>query len=77
MIKAGGGGDNPSDTATFIEDKNGNLIVACQSDKMSTGDIQANSTISQEITEMKSVIENDDDMSDDMNDSEWDNENSD
>ena len=64
LIKAGGGGDNPSDTATFIEDKHGNLIVAFHSDKMSTGDIQANSTISQEITEMKSVIENDDDIPD-------------
>jgi len=60
LIKAGGGGDNPSDTATFIKDKNGNLIVAFHSDKMSTSDIQANSTIFQEIEEMKKVIEDDD-----------------
>ena len=60
LIREGGGGDNPSDTATFIKDKKGNLIVAFHSDKMSTSDIQANSTILQEIEEMKNVIESDD-----------------
>ena len=72
LIKAGGGGDNPSDTATFIEDKNGNLIVAFHSDKMSTSDIQANSTIFQEIEEMKNVVENEESIPQDKKDEIYD-----
>ena len=45
LITTGGGGENPSDTATFIEDEEGNLILNFTSDKMTTGDQQENSTL--------------------------------
>ena len=48
-IESGGGGDNPSDTGTFAEDEDGNLVLMFTSDKMTTGDQQANSTLISEI----------------------------
>ena len=45
LILEGGSGANPSDTATFVEDENGNLILMFTSDKMTTSDQQANSTL--------------------------------
>ena len=57
FVKAGGGGMNPSDTATFIKDKDGNLIMQFHSDKTSTADIQDNSTLAQEGQNYKSSIE--------------------
>jgi len=51
MAMEGGGGENPSDTATFIKDENGNLVIAFASDKMTTNDIQANSSIVNEINQ--------------------------
>ncbi len=49
FVMAGGGGANPSDTATFVTDEKGNLILQFHSDKTSTGDIQDNSTLKKEI----------------------------
>jgi len=49
FVMMGGGGANPSDTATFVTDEKGNLILQFHSDKTSTGDIQDNSTLKKEI----------------------------
>jgi hypothetical protein len=57
FVKAGGGGMNPSDTATFIKDRDGNLIMQFHSDKTSTADIQDNSTLAQEGQNYKSSID--------------------
>ena len=48
LAYAGGGGANPSDTATFARSEDGNLMILFHSDKMSTNDQQANSTLAQE-----------------------------
>jgi len=57
LILKGGKGGNPSDTATFVEDANGNLILNFTSDKMATSDQQANSTLINEINNRKKTIE--------------------
>jgi hypothetical protein len=57
FIKEGGGGMNPSDTATFASDTDGNLMVQFHSDKTSTADIQDNSTLIQEGTNYKETID--------------------
>jgi len=64
FIKAGGGGMNPSDTATFVEDDNGNLLIQFHSDKTTTNDIQDNSTLSQEGENYKKYIDDDSNMTD-------------
>jgi hypothetical protein len=56
-IDAGGGGANPTDTAQFIEDEDGNLIIMFASDKTTTADIQDNSTLAQEIKDRKARID--------------------
>ena len=48
FVKIGGGGANPSDTATFVQDDDGNVMVQFHSDKVSTSDIQDNSTLTKE-----------------------------
>tara|TARA_R110002074_G_scaffold297655_1_gene469157 strand:- start:345 stop:2399 length:2055 start_codon:yes stop_codon:yes gene_type:complete len=53
FIDMGGGGANPSDTATFISDDKGNLLIQFHSDKTSTSDIQGSKTVS---AENKSVL---------------------
>ena len=53
FIKMGGGGANPSDTATFVSDDKGNLMLQFHSDKTSTADIQGSKTVS---AENKSVL---------------------
>jgi hypothetical protein len=58
FIEAGGGGINPSDTATFVEDNDGNLLIQFHSDKTTTNDIQDNSTLSQEGENYKKTIDN-------------------
>mgnify|MGYP001213658156 FL=1 len=58
FIKAGGGGMNPSDTATFVEDNDNNLLIQFHSDKTTTNDIQDNSTLSQEGENYKKSIDN-------------------
>jgi hypothetical protein len=64
FVKAGGGGMNPSDTATFVKDKGGNLLIQFHSDKTSTSDIQDNSTLAQEGENYKSAIDNTNGLSD-------------
>lgn len=63
FIKAGGGGMNPSDTATFVQDDEGNLLIQFHSDKTTTADIQDNSTIIQEGENYKSYIDEDNSLS--------------
>tara|TARA_R110002072_G_scaffold237701_1_gene395082 strand:- start:10044 stop:12563 length:2520 start_codon:yes stop_codon:yes gene_type:complete len=48
LAYAGGGGANPSDTATFARSEDGNLMILFHSDKMETSDQQANSTMGKE-----------------------------
>tara|TARA_R110001592_G_scaffold30460_2_gene109049 strand:- start:1935 stop:4082 length:2148 start_codon:yes stop_codon:yes gene_type:complete len=48
LIEKSGGGDNPSDTSTITVDSNGRAMVTFHSDKISTSDIQANSTPNKE-----------------------------
>jgi hypothetical protein len=57
FIKAGGGGQNPSDTATFVTDEDGNVMLQFHSDKMSTADIQDNSTLAKEGDNYKESID--------------------
>ena len=57
FVKAGGGGVNPSDTATFVTDGEGNLMLQFHSDKMSTADIQDNSTLAKEGDNYKGYVE--------------------
>ena len=66
FVKAGGGGMNPSDTATFVKDKSGNLLIQFHSDKTSTADIQDNSTLAQEGENYKSSIDKLDGLSDEQ-----------
>ena len=63
FIKAGGGGMNPSDTATFAKDENGNLLLQFHSDKTSTNDIQDNSTLAQEGENYKNNVNEIDSLS--------------
>jgi len=56
-IDAGGGGANPTDTAQFVEDEDGNLVIMFASDKTTTADIQDNSTLAQEIKDRKARID--------------------
>ena len=65
FIKAGGGGMNPSDTATFVEDENGNLLIQFHSDKTTTNDIQDNSTLSQEGENYKKYIDDNNNLTED------------
>ena len=58
FVRAGGGGMNPSDTATFVQDDKGNVMMQFHSDKTTTNDIQDNSTLVQEGSNYKSSIEN-------------------
>jgi hypothetical protein len=57
MAMAGGGGANPSDTATFVQSKNGNVMVMWHSDKMERGDQQANSTLTKEASGQIETVE--------------------
>ena len=58
FIRAGGGGGlNPSDTATFVTDENGNLLIQFHSDKTTTSDIQDNSTLANEQANYDSYID--------------------
>ena len=56
MAMEGGGGENPSDTATFITDEKGNLVMMFTSDKATTADQQANSTVTKEIDQKIEVV---------------------
>jgi len=63
FTKAGGGGENPSDTATFVKDKDGNLLIQFHSDKTTTNDIQDNSTLAQEGENYKESINKNENLS--------------
>ena len=56
MAMEGGGGENPSDTATFLTDEKGNLVMMFASDKATTADQQANSTVTKEIDQKIEVV---------------------
>jgi len=60
LIEKSGGGANPSDTATIAMDGEGRAVVLFTSDKMTTGDIQANSTPSKEYDTKIQRIQNSD-----------------
>jgi hypothetical protein len=62
FTEAGGGGENPSDTATFVKDKDGNLLIQFHSDKTTTNDIQDNSTLAQEGENYKNSIDKNDSL---------------
>ena len=57
LAYAGGGGANPSDTATFAQSEDGNLMILFHSDKMETADQQANSTLAGEVKKQEGYIE--------------------
>ena len=57
LIEKSGGGDNPSDTSTITVDSNGKVMVTFHSDKISTSDIQANSTPNKEAEVAIEIIE--------------------
>ena len=57
LIKKSGGGENPSDTSTITVDEQGRAIVTFHSDKLSTADIQANSTPNKEAEQAKELID--------------------
>ena len=65
FVEAGGGGMNPSDTATFVKDKSGNLLIQFHSYKTSTADIQDNSTLAQEGENYKDALNRIDELSND------------
>jgi len=58
FVLMGGGGQNPSDTATFINDDKGNLMLQFHSDKSDAGDIQDNSTLKAESERIRSKVAN-------------------
>ena len=57
LISQSGGGANPSDTATLSVDSKGAVLVAFHSDKVSTADIQANTTVNQGFNDKSEVID--------------------
>lgn len=57
FIKSSGGGENPSDTSTISIDEQGRAMVTFHSDKLSTADIQANSTPNKEYEEFENYID--------------------
>ena len=57
LAYAGGGGANPSDTATFAQSEDGNLMILFHSDKMESADQQANSTLVGEVKKQEGYIE--------------------
>ena len=56
LIKVSGGGANPSDTSSIAIDSKGRGVVTFHSDKISTADIQANSTPNKESDQMKDAV---------------------
>ena len=57
LIENSGGGENPSDTSTITVSSDGKVMVEFHSDKMSTKDIQANSTPNKESEQAIKLIE--------------------
>lgn len=57
LIREGGGGINPSDTAMFVQDSQGNIVMMFWSDKMNIKAIQANTTISKALRDKLKTLE--------------------
>lgn len=56
FAKNGGAGENPTDTCTVVRNRNGDLIFAETSNKLTPNDIQANSTPIQEMSSMVGLL---------------------
>ena len=56
LIAQSGGGENPSDTATLSLDSKGAMVVTFHSDKISTADIQANTTVNKGFEDKTDII---------------------
>jgi hypothetical protein len=56
LISQSGGGANPSDTATLAIDSKGVVMATFHSDKVSTADIQANTTINQAFNDQLKLL---------------------
>lgn len=57
LIRKSGGGENPSDTSTIALDSEGRGVVTFHSDKLTTADIQANSTPNMESEQAKKMVD--------------------
>ena len=57
FVSIGGGGANPSDTATFISDDKGNLMIQFHSDKTSTKDQMGSKAMNAEMDGLRDRIE--------------------
>ena len=65
LIKKSGGGENPSDTSSIAIDESGRGVVTFHSDKLTTADIQANSTPNKESEQAKELVDSTDVSDDD------------
>lgn len=63
LIEESGAGENPSDTSTITADTKGNLLIEFHSDKLTTSDIQANSTPNKEAENAKELIKKTENLS--------------
>ena len=57
LIANSGGGENPSDTSTITVDSKGAAVVAFHSDKISTADIQANTTVNKGFEDKSTIVD--------------------
>ena len=57
LAASSGGGANPGDSATFVRDKAGNLMMMFHSDKMDRADQQTNSTMAAESRQQRQYID--------------------
>jgi len=57
LAASSGGGANPGDSATFVRDKDGNLMMMFHSDKMDRADQQTNSTMAAESRQQRHYID--------------------
>ena len=62
LIQQSGHDENPSDTSTLTIDSKGRLLVEFHSDKLTTNDIQANSTPNKESENAIELLNNDDNI---------------
>ena len=56
LIRQSGGGLNPSDTATFIEDDKGTLMIQFHSDKTDPSDPQGSKSLSNDMADLENRI---------------------
>tara|TARA_R110001583_G_scaffold13766_2_gene58674 strand:- start:8032 stop:10185 length:2154 start_codon:yes stop_codon:yes gene_type:complete len=57
LIRQSGGGLNPSDTATFIEDDKGTLMIQFHSDKTDPSDPQGSKSLSNDMADLEKRID--------------------